>query len=284
LDSFETVIYSTRSTRDRLVLRILQETGCKVSELTQLKVGDIRKRELIITSTNRHIRLSLSLLKELKQYCRRKGKSEPLIPSITGQTLSTRRIEQIVTNCGNKENMKLCPRDIRKQFLRKKLNTTESQNYQRETGLKSTRRKPSLSDGEISRFRFAHERDELTFFLILLTGVTVNELTGLKLNQIKGNHLFIDGRIIAISHRLLRKIRSNVSKPNHYLISGKRQVSARRVQQILQSYSKKARVKVTPRILRNTFAYQQYDKGHTTREIEAMMGIKVNMYTHGLIR
>jgi len=99
------VIDHARTFRDRLMLRILWVTGCRVTEMLRLTVEDVnyRDRVLILWTLKRKkgreyqrmVPVDPKTLRMIKKYCRKYGIKKGRLFNLT-----SRRVEQIVYQAG----------------------------------------------------------------------------------------------------------------------------------------------------------------------------------------
>jgi len=276
------------SQRDRLVVAMLFETGCTVSELVKIRIKDIRGNILTIPgehTKNRRIRrieMPPKLSRRINDICRGRKKTECLFRSKQSQGLSTRRIEQIIVHYAGICGLTLSPRKIRKEYIKNQLRHCSPEEAQSRTGVLSIKTRPAVN---LDRFKpeFQSIRDGLIFKILAETGCTVTELVNIRVQDIKKDKILIKDRSICVSKILINKIKTYTTDKKKHLFGNTKPLSQRRVQQILTQYSKKVHLKVTPRIIRNSYAYRLHSKGQKIQDIEKKMGIRISPYTHGLL-
>ena len=132
------------------------------------------------------------------------------------------------------------------------------------------------------------KRDRLIFFLLYGAGLRVSELCNLKIGDVDFDRGLIvvrggkgaKDRIVPVSSALLDEIRSYISTRNddsEYLIVEERRerkdhLSPRTVWYLLRKYGVRAGVKVTPHMLRHSFATHMLERGVDIRAIQELLG------------
>lgn len=116
------LVSTISSTRDRLILLILYETGCSITELTNIKLRDIKtnKKELIInhsvrTGEKRTTKISNRLSKTIKEFLKKtnqKNNSNHLFTTRQSSTITPKRVQQILGQYTIKK-IKVTPQIIR---------------------------------------------------------------------------------------------------------------------------------------------------------------------------
>lgn len=101
--------------RDLLILAILYETGCKTSELVNLKVKDVKKGKIRFPGKSMYV--SSPLYSKLKKFIANRENSEYLFLT-KGKRITPRRVQQIIKNCSKD---KITPKDFRKHFIYRQL-------------------------------------------------------------------------------------------------------------------------------------------------------------------
>ncbi|MBR9693101.1 tyrosine-type recombinase/integrase [Candidatus Woesearchaeota archaeon] len=122
------------NSRERLILRLLYETGCTISELVSLKKGHITKNTLRIK--NRSIRLSLHLLLLLRNSL---SSSSFLISTRESVSISPRRAEQLLAGLGKRAlGTSVTPSQLRTtRIIHDFLNHVSLDEIERKVGLQS---------------------------------------------------------------------------------------------------------------------------------------------------
>jgi site-specific recombinase XerD len=103
-NQIQNLINSIKDMRDKLLVKILYETGCSLGELVNLKVSDIDENRIIITDPNtkksRISRISQKLGKEIALFI--KGNNIPKESSIiftkNSANISEKRVRQLLQN------------------------------------------------------------------------------------------------------------------------------------------------------------------------------------------
>jgi len=162
--------------------------------------------------------------------------------------------------------------------------------------LKPSQKLPNfLSDDEIEKMRFAckRESDRLIFVLMLSTGLRRNELVTLKLSDLNGCHIIIRGkgdkeRSIILQPQVLellvkyieeRKTKWGIEKYQEMFLSqlGK-PFTGEAIRYKIQSIGRKAGIseerlqKITPHVLRHTFATNLACSGADIRSVQGALG------------
>ena len=111
---------STLSKRDELLIRILSEIGCTVSELVNIKVEDIKTNSIFVGEQRRKVEISALLYEKIRKYTHTNS-SEFIFSSRQSKKLNVRRVQQIIKkNLGIKHTMNKTGEKILsffKQFL-----------------------------------------------------------------------------------------------------------------------------------------------------------------------
>lgn len=129
-------------------------------------------------------------------------------------------------------------------------------------------------------------RDELILYFFYATGVRVSELCNIKLedlnfndNTLKINKGKGDKERIVIFDKITSKILNNYLKhrtvKSRYLFPNNNtgnKLTSRAIQKICKKYGKKCGLKVTPHMLRHSFATNLHIKGMSLRYIQTLMG------------
>jgi integrase len=136
-------------------------------------------------------------------------------------------------------------------------------------------------------------RDKLIISLFLETGINLQELTSIRKDDLADGTLTIRKettknkveRKIMLSDELRKLIMDYIEqeKPKQYLLSSResRNISERRVQQLLDHYSQKSlNRKINPRILRATCIINGFISKIPIPEIEKKVGISIEPYIY----
>ncbi|ALM75295.1 site-specific tyrosine recombinase/integron integrase [Thermococcus barophilus] len=132
------------------------------------------------------------------------------------------------------------------------------------------------------------KRDRLIVLLLYGSGLRVSELCNLKINDVdfKRSLIIVRGgkggkdRIVPVPGALLKEIEDYLKMRNddsEYLLveerrSRKDRLSPKTVWYILNKYGKKAGIKVTPHMLRHSFATHMLENGIDIRVIQEILG------------
>lgn len=108
------------TSRDRLLISIMQETGCNVSELVAIRVGDVTKKGILMhlakkdaTSTRP---ISGQLFANVKDFSKGKKPDEYLFSTRQSTQLTPRRIQQILKQISLEQGIDVSSRKIRNAF------------------------------------------------------------------------------------------------------------------------------------------------------------------------
>jgi len=299
---FRKYIDSVNDNTHRLIISLLYETGCTLSELVNIKLKHLNLSEKRLTipkenaknKTERKLPISSSLNKMLSEFSNNRNKSEYLFHSRQGNQISPRRIEQILVKYSELSQVKITQQGLRKVYMQKAIAACRNtKKLRRATGLKNII-KPFFSELSHEKIEFENLRDQLIFSLILETGCKTGELCNLKIRDIKNNKImFIQkhsekNRTVLVSDKLMKGLSGYTAdrKRDQYVFPGRdgQNISKRRIQQIFLHYSNKADKKITPNRLRRISANSQYSSGKPVREIRKMLGIsQLNVFTYGFV-
>lgn len=129
-------------------------------------------------------------------------------------------------------------------------------------------------------------------------GLRVSEVIALKISDIDSTTMCVlvrnakgqKDRVVPLPKSLLKNLRNYYSsfKPKRYLFEGQKraQYSSKSIQEVTKKYAFKAQIrkKVTPHMLRHSYATHQLENGVNIRHIQALLGhnsIKTTeIYTH----
>lgn len=108
-----------QNNRDKIILLLLYETGCTITELTNIQIKDIKpnKQEIIIknsvrTNETRITKVSKELIKTIKSIIRTKPNNSFLFSTRQSNNITPKRIQQILGKYKIK-NLKITPQIIR---------------------------------------------------------------------------------------------------------------------------------------------------------------------------
>jgi site-specific recombinase XerD len=164
------------------------------------------------------------------------------------------------------------------------------------------RRLPTvLSVEEVTRFfqAITHPRDRVALLTIYAAGLRVSEVVGLRPADIDSDRMLIHvrqgkgrkDRMVMLSPTLLEELRHYVrwARPYHWLFPGPdptQHLSARALQRVCRRAGEAARIRkrVTPHVVRHTFATHLLDAGTDLRIIQTLLGHRsvrtTTIYTH----
>ncbi|MFC1661714.1 tyrosine-type recombinase/integrase [Gemmatimonadota bacterium] len=158
-----------------------------------------------------------------------------------------------------------------------------------------------LSEEEVTRFFQAvvHPRDRVVLLTIYAAGLRVSEALGLKPTDIDSDRMLIHvrqgkgkkDRMVMLSPKLLEELRLYVrwARPHHWLFPGMDptcHLHARSLQRTCRLTGERAGItkRVTPHVLRHSFATHLLDAGTDLRVIQTLLGHRrlttTAIYTH----
>ncbi|MBD3209365.1 tyrosine-type recombinase/integrase, partial [Candidatus Woesearchaeota archaeon] len=169
------------NTRERLLLRLLAETGITLKELVNLKKTSLRGRELAVAQ--RTISLSTPLATKLAAYTRTQP-HDYLFSSRQTAQLTTRRVEQLIAAAAKEASVKITARDLRNAYLLAATQQARDTEELKElTGLKSITKERVLTKHELTRLnkvlKKTTKRDKALVKTILETGLSLQETLAL---------------------------------------------------------------------------------------------------------
>jgi len=274
------------SKRDYLLIRILREVGCTVSELVNIKVEDIYTNSIIVGKQRRHIEISIGLREEIKNYLK-KSSSEFLFSTRQSPKLEVRRVQQIV-----KKYLGTKPSKIRNARI---IEITEEKGIKKAKnifGLKGLKIKSFLNKNDIKKLRdnIIDKRHFIAFNTLLESGCLVSELVNIKVEDIKKYSISIgiSKREVRISNELLTSIREFISEENikDFIFTTRQsgRISDKRIFQILKKYGKNTGIELNQRILRNTKLAMMLQAKEDNKKIKDELGIKrLEFGSYGLL-
>lgn len=158
-----------------------------------------------------------------------------------------------------------------------------------------------LSEEEVTRFfqAVSHPRDRVALMALYAAGLRVSEVLGLKPADIDSDRMLIHvrqgkgrkDRMVMLSPTLLEELRYYVrwARPHHWLFPGANpaeHLHSRTLQRACQLTGEAAQIskRVTPHVLRHSFATHLLDAGTDLRVIQTLLGhasIRTTaIYTH----
>ncbi|MGM5482909.1 MAG: tyrosine-type recombinase/integrase [Nanobdellota archaeon] len=261
--------------RDALIVEILFETGCNLSELLELKTSDLDFMSRTLKVGGRIVKISHCLAEKIK--------SRPFgfLFEQNGKIISKRRVEQIFFSYSLKSGVKITPRLIRKNFLNNLLKSKPYDIAVSEIKLKSLKN-PCY---DFSKIRFPkNKRDLIILAFFYETGCKTNDLINLRVKNISNKGATLNGRRFLLSKELLsniNEIKKNKRKEDFlFLNKAKSKFTHRRIQQIIRGCS--VDNSLTPSKLRKHFIFRQIKRGESVNKIKYMLGVKrIDAFTHG---
>jgi integrase len=277
---------STLSKRDELLIKILSEIGCTVSELVNIKVEDIKTNSIFVGKQRRKVEMSTLLYEKIRKYTNTNS-SEFLFSSRQSKKLNIRRVQQII-----KKNLGIKPGTIRSEKIIDLAKEKGIEKTKSITGLKGLKIKSFLKNDEIQILKnsIKDDRHSIYFSVLLETGCTISELVNLKVEDIKTSTILIGvpKRNVSVNDELISRIKKLINEKSvegHIFKSRQSgQISDTRVFQILQNYGKTNNIELNPQILRNTKIAVMLQFGIDKATIERELGIKrLEFGSYGLL-
>jgi integrase len=237
--------------RSKLVISLFLECSCKVSEIVNIKAGEIYKNKILIGK--REVSISENLYSSLIKFISENkiSRNDYLLSTRQSEKISTKRIRQIIqSNTEKILGFKINPENLRKLSISEKLKEKDVKEVKEEVGLKRLDKRKYLSLKEVGVLRDNIE-DERTFliFELLLNGLKSKEIIHLKVEDILG---------LNISSRMINRLESFISKNKVsfgeyiFLTRQNSHLTKERIFQIINDLGKVFEIEVTPRILNNT--------------------------------
>jgi integrase/recombinase XerD len=124
-DEIRSLIDNTKSTKSKLMIKMLYSSGLRLSECLHLKVNDLEFKEKIgwvrkgKGKKDRLIILSDILIAELEAFLKQKKEKNPLVfTNRMGMALSPRNVQKIIKNSARKAgiNKRVTPHSLRHSF------------------------------------------------------------------------------------------------------------------------------------------------------------------------
>lgn len=274
IDKFKSVIGCER---DLMLVELLSQTGCRVSELLQLGGEDCRRGVIRFYNRDRPklVRVSKGLYNKIR-------KIKGYVFQCKGKPVTKRRVEQIFAKYSEISGVKITPNKLRGYYLNRLLSSeAQIDKISQKTGLRKIKKPVCSIDVKFP----GKKRDLLIFAVFFETGCKTSELVRLKAKDVGERSLNFSGRKVKASPELCRWLKTyNKDKgPDApvFLQANNHALSKRRVQQIIRSCSKGK--KLTPSAIRKHFIYRQIKAGRNKEYVKSIAGVKrVDAYTHGV--
>jgi integrase len=273
--------------RNNLLIRVLFELGCTVSELVNIKVEDINTNSIRVGKQKRSVELSIELREEIQDYLKAFPSSGFLFSTRQSPKIDVRRVQQLVRIYVKHKPTEL--RHARIAELAKENGIKELKNI---CGLKGLKIKSILKNDEIQRLQknISNKEHHIAFNLLLETGCLISELVEFKVEDIKENSVIVGKakRNVSISDKLVSEINSFVRGKNGneplFKTRQSNKISDKRVFQILKNYGNAEGINLNPRIIRNTKFASMLQAGENKSKIELELGIKrLEFGSYGLL-
>jgi len=293
--------------KDRLIIKIIAETGCTSKELVNIKYSDIlfHERAIIIAARNkktsqRKVLISENTLRLITEF------ADPqelyLFPARKGRQVTTRSIRKIFSKYSEIFGEGTTSRSLRQALIIDSLKKGISCNSIKENiGIKRLDEKKFLTSDEFKKIRKHAKilRDKIILDIIFETGCKLNELARIRAGDIgfTNNSITITPAIgpagrerkINISDELRLQLEEYTSEKrlakNDFLISSRQSgaISDKRIFQIVKGIATHAGIIIAnPKILRNSCIVNSIEAGRSIKEISSQTGIssisRLNIY------
>ncbi|MFP4403496.1 MAG: tyrosine-type recombinase/integrase [Candidatus Woesearchaeota archaeon] len=105
--------------RDFLIYSIIKNTGCKTSQITEIKKKDITKNKIFIRFKDSKIEFNIdkNTINLIKKYSKNKKDDEYLFSNKKNKKLTKRRVQQIFNEISKKLNQKITCNSLRKNYI-----------------------------------------------------------------------------------------------------------------------------------------------------------------------
>ena len=282
------ILQKVRSAEDKRIENIawlILETGGTPAEISGLRSKDIQGSYITIgkAGKRRKLHCDAKLCRALKRHAASRGY---VFPGRAGP-LSVRRIEQILKQGSQAIGINISARELRKLYLEDAIKHGPA-TLEEASRLKSIRRRKLADLKGLGSISFTDTSHELILSILKETGCRISELADIRCKDVSFSHIKIGKgrkrRAVPVSSGLYYKLKRAMQDQEDYLISGKRRLSERRLQQIIKSYSNQAGRELTAGSIRNAFAQMLARQGLAAEEIAHLLGVSyVNLFTHGII-
>ena len=236
--------------RDKLLLLTLYETACKVSEIVDIKIGDIEASSIKIKE--RVVKISPNLYKQLTNFQGEEGLGAEsyLFSGRQSEKITTKRVRQIVQKATLSVGKKINPEKIRQSAIAEKLRKDKVEEVREEVGLKRLDKRKFAKKEDITKLRKAidNKRDSILLSL-LLSGLKSNEITKIHVGEI--NKLGLTESMKRRLHIFAKENRL-AENENLFLTRQNSSLTKERIFQIIAETGRAAGVEVSPRLLNNT--------------------------------
>jgi len=266
--------------RTKLFYRIIIETSCKISELSNIKVKDIDQNK--IKFKKRNINISIDLKNQILKFIDKQKLSSDSYLFVTRQSdsISTKRIRQIIQNTSLKlVGFKIDSKDLRKYSIKSKLKSMSLKEVKKECGLKRLDKRKYLSKEQITQLEnnIQDARNSLIFKL-LLNNIKSSRIANLKVEDILG---------LNISRELVQGLENYASTNRisfgEYLFKTRQEthISKRMIYKIISNLGNATQIRVNPQMINNTAIAAALSSKDSDDKLNAL-GIKSRaFYMHG---
>jgi site-specific recombinase XerD len=298
-DEYNKLDLFLKNKRDNLIFTILYELGISVSELVNLKVSQISFNKNQIEFSNRVISFSKAISDKIMAYMSEFSPSKFLFFTRQSQQITSRRVQQLLKDISSLLGKKITPSLLRKQAIAKTISVKGIEETKEYFGLKHLSKKDYISLSEYIEIQKSLEskRDSLLVSILYETGITLSQLSSLKTSDFDFKNLLLkvynderfklSGKFRSIqinallAKELIRWIEKNEIKT--YLFSSRQadKISERRIEQILNYYSQKSGIRITPEILRNTYIANEISKNGISKIVSNLGLNDFRVYEYG---
>lgn len=269
---FRRVLGFLKNKRDSLIFSILYKLGLTVSEIVSLRVSQLVLGQNKLFLEDRTLSLDSFLVKKIESYLQDFNPKDYFFFTRQSPQITPRRVQQILKQVSRILGFELTPSSLRRQAIAKELaEKKDIEKIKEFSGLKNIREKAFLTERQFREFETQVDvpRDNLLFSLFYETGITVSQLSALKVKDVdikkstlnikQDSRFRLGSRKVTLSHDILKKLHSftkNLSLEDFiFRTRQSSHLTSRRIQQIFNNHSQKLdiRIKLTPQILRNSY-------------------------------
>lgn len=254
-------LLSVSDSRTSLLIRLLHETGMSCQDVTILKKEDLFLKEPKISIRRefgsygkaRVSLISKSLHRALLQHVSEKKPASFVFSSRQSASLSVRRVEQLLRKVSVMAQLKtpIKAKDFRNAYFSRATKIAKtSSTISSLTGLRSIGKKDILYKEHQKALFFALEkaslRDKVLVHLLLDAPLYASNLADLKVGKVQRGGIYVNDTFISLSSKVSLLLSEFVANKgvDEFIFSSRQSasLSVRRIEQILQSYAKKAGV------------------------------------------
>ncbi|MFH1915759.1 MAG: tyrosine-type recombinase/integrase [Nanoarchaeota archaeon] len=286
--------FSVRGARDKLIVKLILETGMTPNELVHVRTEDIDAASLSLTIRVEHTKNKatrvIPLSSELAHALKR---PRPGFVFSSGKSpmLRTRSVRKVLERYSKITGKKVTSVDLRRKHVRDSLAKGRAlSDIKRSVGLKRLDRKQHLSDGDFRRLEAAAQgKERLLVSIPYETGASLKELVRIKASDARGAILSLGTRKVCLPTHLRELLHRFTSVATHdkYLFSSRQggRISEKRAYQIITDISRRAGISLAgPRVLRNSCIARELSSGKDVRMVAEELGIRnVRFHLYGMM-